>query len=289
MIEARSAELSSLPEYQLERLVNAVGFARTRCLSTLVLIHRACDVTDTDHGSVIRVLQERELEANEQELLESLILTAVSDDVRAGLPTHLRSVTDRLASNLGQLLPDGRARYLASQLVQHRLRARRRAATKLLRRVGVTEDEAAGLRHAVLTYCDPDALELLARIPDAFCRGDCCGLTRIVRVREHDVDFLTAMIITRLWKDGELDHQHAAANHPLSYIRAMGRAGGSEQIDRLISIIDETAHPELISMCASVAGRLQSKSAVCALEQKLRDLKGDYSVERRGVLEWVTE
>lgn len=130
----------------------------------------------------------------------------------------------------------------------------------------------AALRHAVLTYHDPDALELLARIPNAFSREDCCRFPGMVNVYESDSVFLPAIIIARLWQDSELDHEHAAAEHPLAYVRAMGRAGDSSQIGRLIDIITEATDVDLISMCASVAGRLRSESAVRVLDRRIKQL-----------------
>jgi len=94
----------------------------------------------------------------------------------------------------------------------------------------------------------------------------------MVHVSENDSVFLTAIIIARLWQDGELDHEHAAAEHLLAYVRAMGRAGDSSQIGRLIDIITEATDVDLISMSASVAGRLRSESAVHALDRRLKEL-----------------
>lgn len=203
--------------------------------------------TDPDHTAIVRILREQELAPPEQDLLDLHLQEALSDQRRVSLPPRFRPATDRLASNLGDLVDASRARRLASQLVQHRLRARRLAATKLLRRVGVTDAEAPALRTAMLEYKDLEALELLTRAEGGLRAYNCCQLLSLTL--DVDSGYLAALVIERLWRDGDLDHQHAAKLHPLAFARALGRTGDETRRPLLEAVIATAVDPILLHVC----------------------------------------
>lgn len=220
------------------------------------------------------MLRERDLRPDDAHMLERALLVALREESRVALPANLRGRSDRLLSNLGESLPTEVARALAQDLVQHRLSARRAAAVKLLRRIGVGQSDAVALRRAVESHSDLGALELLTRIPGALADWDCCFLLALLpaSVDGWDSSYRPALVIARLWSDDALDHAHAAIEHPVPYMRALGRVQDASRLPLVLDCVRRSRDPALLQLAASVAGRGGYHRLLRALDERVRQL-----------------
>jgi hypothetical protein len=264
--------LANLPPWHLEELADAVTYAELRCSGTDELAALVADVAAPRHHAAIRVVRERaDLSPADRRLLADVVGPALSMQHRRSLPARLRSRADRLLRNVGGCFPDASARDWIAEYLQSPLRARRLAATNLLRRIGVSQGEGELLLRSVRVHADREALELLCRLPGGL-PGDCCCdlLTFVEGGEEYGDTYLAALVLARLWTDGLLDHAHAAACHCVPYLRAMGRVSDEQHEDLLVKICNHSAMSrEAFTMAASVAGRLRNRVALQLLSQRL--------------------
>jgi len=261
--------LPAVVRNRLDEVANNVAFARVRCRTTADLINCSCNFLDSNRVMAQKALKERKLTEHEQFTLESRMRQSLTDQYRNDLPTRFRQGTDRLGSNLGELLPAARARLLAAELLAHPIQARRLAGIKLIRRIGCMAEDANALRAAFMAHGDYDALELLTRIPNSLPDLTCCEfLVRISYPTKFDSEYLAALVIARLWADNRLDHEHSADSHDLAYVRAMGRVNDRSREELLCMTVSKSSDPEVLSMAASVAGRLQLSSVIDRIEQR---------------------
>jgi hypothetical protein len=251
---------------------DAVDFADLRCRAIVELAVVVADVCHPRHHAAIRVLRERDdASASDRAALADIVAPALTMPHRQTLPTRFRSRSDRLLRNVGHFFPDEAARYWVREFLNSPLRARRLAATNLLRRISVSSAEREPLLQAVKTRVDREALELLCRLPQGLHAVSCCTLIAFADGSErHGDTYLASLILARLWQDDELDHRHAADHHRIPYFRAMGRIADGQQQDRLIAICEAECDAEVMVMAASVAGRLRNREAVQALRGHLR-------------------
>lgn len=265
-----TGELAKLPPWDLEDLSDAVAYAELRCLAMDELAALVADVAARKHHAAIRVVRERaDLTAADRRLLADVVGPTLTKQHRDSLPARLRTRADRLLRNVGDCFPDDSTRFWIGEYLASRLRARRLAATNLLRRVGVNPGEGELLLRAVQVYADREALEVLCRLPGGLPDG-CCDLLALVGSAEaHGDTYVASLVLSRLWMDGTLDHSHAVARHCLPYLRAMGRVGDGQYEDLLVATCASASDRDVLAMAASVAGRLRHRAAVRVLTGRL--------------------
>jgi len=214
--------------------------------------------------------RQRRLTVNERQHLKVALANSLSDSYRSSLPAPLRARTDRLLSNVGEALAADDAYGLAGQALCTRLKVRRVAATKLLRRIAPNNAMIEPLRFAVANYQDIHALELLCRLAGGVTGMDCCSLLRLNSVTPWgDPDtYLGGLVLERMWRDGVLDHGHAINVHPVPYLCALGRTGDVSREREAIALIESTTDLEAMKMGASVFGRLRSTRGVEAVDRR---------------------
>lgn len=267
---------SLISRYDLVEVQSAISYAKQRCRSTIALIDLACDVSTAKHYTVIRVLAERRsrLNPDERRYLKRGLTFSLSDTYRSSLSSNLRPRTDRLLSNVGGALCLEDAHSLCREALSSRLKVRRVAATKLLRRIGVDAGVLNPLRLAVVNYGDTQALKLLCWTPGGVKGMDCCnllGLEDFTPWSDPDT-YLPGLVLSRMWQDGDLDHKHASQEHPVPYLRAFGRTADMTRERVAISIIKSTNNPEALKMGASVFGRCGSVEGLKAVENRYQEL-----------------
>lgn len=262
--------------WALAEAEQAVAYATLRCRPTLALIETVADVSSVEHYLSVKVLRERSsrLTLQERQQLMRALTDSLSESYRASLPANLRPRTDRLLSNVGDAVLIDDARSLCGTALTSRLKARRLAATKLLRRIGVHHDLLDQLRLAVVSFRDIHALELLCRLPGGLAGMNCCEILDLERAKLWSAPdtYLGGLVLARLWSDGCLDHDHAAHKHAVPYLRALGRTGDLLREGLALDIIESTVDPEALKMGASVFGRLGSMVGVEAVGRRCREL-----------------
>lgn len=262
--------LAALPPWDLEKLSDAVAYAELRCLAIDELAALVADVAAPQHHAAIRVVRERaDLTAADRRILADLVGPTLTMQHRNFVPAKLRSRADRLLRNVGDCFPVESTRFWIREFLASPLRARRLAATNLLRRVGVQPGERELLLRAAQVHADREALELLCRLPDGLPDDRCCDLLALIESGEaHGDTYVASLVLSRLWMDGMLDHSHAVARHCLPYLRAMGRVGDGQHEELLVSTCASASDRDVLAMAASVAGRLRQRAAIRVLSDR---------------------
>lgn len=276
--------MEDLQRFQIEMLrqkdplvygsvTQSITYAYLRCSVTKELIGYSTDVAHPYHHLAIKALRERadKLTSADRLALVSKLNAVLTSSYRENLSPRLRSRADRLFGNVGDLIDPSTRRKIARSMCSHHLRARRKAAIRVLRQLGPLEEDVRALSDAWHSFHDPDALFVLTRVSGGLAGCDCCELLDFIpnRLADWDPAYLHAVILERLILDQEIDHEHAVKAHTVAYIRAVGRTKQVGFKGFVLLAIPSLFTPDALTLAASVAGRLGSRELIAAIEMQL--------------------
>lgn len=164
-------------------------------------------------------------------------------------------------------------RHFVREWLSHARKGRRLLAYRLVRRLGLEGALSANLVAAWQQFGDLDAIRLLVRVEGGLHLVDVDGVFRAFDAANGSApggntdEYWPARVMERLLLDDAALAIPRAHEHPVAFIRAVGRIGDPSWLPHARDCFQRASgNPRVLGIAASVAGRLGDRTLLAMVE-----------------------
>lgn len=269
-----------LADWQREEIAAKLSEAEVWCMSTSQIVTRILEEPARSYGHS-QIIEYLDLDVAEVEELLHVGCKRLFAEEASGSRQRTTAELNQLLSHAVPLLPRELAKPMVREQLMHRLRTRRVVALKLLRRMDPYQDDLEPTRRTFEKYGDKETIWNLAKLEHGFSGYNCCEIiAKQVFPYAEDNLYTHALLIERMVRDSDVSLDHLLEAHPIPFLRAIGRIGGTEYnvwLAKIVSIVPS----ELVSLAISVARRTRAKEALQAIAARCGLEGSEYPIAPR--------